>query len=136
MRSNINGKVTEQHLCQECAEKLGYTHSLRSHFRPMSLFSNDSFFSDPFSMLDPFFDSFGTRMLSEFPEPEEKEQAVNNTKVTAPDKSPSLIDETEQKALVLQRKKNALRHQLQNAIEHEEFEQAAKLRDELRSLDV
>ena len=29
-KSSINGKVTELHLCPECAEALGYTESLRS----------------------------------------------------------------------------------------------------------
>ena len=32
-KSSINGKVTELHLCPECAEALGYTESLRSTWR-------------------------------------------------------------------------------------------------------
>ena len=29
-KSNINGKVTQVHLCHQCAEELGYTDSFRS----------------------------------------------------------------------------------------------------------
>ena len=30
-QSNINGKVSEKHLCSECAEKLGYSQRLAAH---------------------------------------------------------------------------------------------------------
>ena len=30
-QSNINGKITEKHLCSECAEKLGYSQKIASH---------------------------------------------------------------------------------------------------------
>ena len=70
-KSSINGKVTELHLCPECAEALGYTESLRSTWRrPLSLFDDD-FFSRPFGLLEPLFDGFGTRLLTEFPQPDQ-----------------------------------------------------------------
>ena len=54
-QSNINGKVTEKHLCSECAEKLGYTQKIAAHNQRMmqnffggSLFGNN-FFDDFFS---------------------------------------------------------------------------------------
>ena len=54
-QSNINGKVTEKHLCSECAEKLGYTQRIAAHNRSMmqnffggSLLGN-GFFDDFFS---------------------------------------------------------------------------------------
>ena len=31
-RSNINGKVEEKHLCQECAQKLGYTQKIQDSY--------------------------------------------------------------------------------------------------------
>ena len=103
-KSSINGKVTELHLCPECAEALGYTESLRSTWRrPLSLFDDD-FFSRPFGLLEPLFDGFGTRLLTEFP------------------------------ALQSERRRNALRSQLDAAVREERYEDAARLRDELRSL--
>ena len=46
-RSNINGRTEEHHLCQACAEKLGYTRGFFAQ-RPSvmdSFFGNDNFFS-------------------------------------------------------------------------------------------
>ena len=72
-QSNVNGKVTEKHLCSECAEKLGYTQKIAAHSQRMmqnffgnSIFGN-SFFDDFFSPVpslmgrmleDPFADFF------------------------------------------------------------------------------
>ena len=66
-KSNINGKVTQVHLCHQCAEELGYTDSFRSAGMTGGLFGD--FFSRPFGMLEPFFSGLGSRMLTEFPEP-------------------------------------------------------------------
>ena len=66
-KSNINGKVTQVHLCPQCAEELGYTDSFRSAGMTGGLFGD--FFSRPFGMLEPFFSGLGSRMLTEFPEP-------------------------------------------------------------------
>lgn len=52
-KSNINGKVTQVHLCHQCAEELGYTDSFRSAGMTGGLFGD--FFSRPFGMLEPFF---------------------------------------------------------------------------------
>ena len=50
-RSSINGKTEEHHLCQACAEKLGYTQKLFARRPSMvdSFFGSDDFFSDFFS---------------------------------------------------------------------------------------
>ena len=65
-KSSVNGRVTQVHLCQDCARRMGYTDSLRRSMQPMSLFG-DGFFGSAFSLLEPFMDGFGTRMLTEFP---------------------------------------------------------------------
>ena len=72
-KSSVNGRVTQVHLCQDCARRMGYTDSLRRSMQPMSLFG-DGFFGSPFSLLEPFMDGFETRMLTEFPEPGEPRQ--------------------------------------------------------------
>ena len=50
-RSSINGRTEEHHLCQACAEKLGYTQKLFNRRPSMrdSFFGNDDFFGDFFS---------------------------------------------------------------------------------------
>ena len=130
-KSSINGKVTELHLCPECAEALGYTESLRSTWRrPLSLFDDD-FFSRPFGLLEPLFDGFGTRLLTEFPQPDQPDAEVS---IPTPQPRRGLVSDEEQKALQSERRRNALRSQLDAAVREERYEDAARLRDELRSL--
>ena len=127
-KSNINGKVTQVHLCHQCAEELGYTDS----FRSAGLFGD--FFSRPFGMLEPFFSGLGSRMLTEFPEPVDVlGQAREST--PAQEDTGDLLPRDEQDALTRQRKRNALQTQLNLAVQEERFEEAAKLRDELKALE-
>ena len=131
-KSNINGKVTQVHLCPQCAEELGYTDSFRSAGMTGGLFGD--FFSRPFGMLEPFFSGFGTRMLTEFPEPVDVlGQAREST--PAQEDTGDLLPRDEQDALTRQRKRNALQTQLNLAVQEERFEEAAKLRDELKALE-
>ena len=67
-KSNINGRVMESHLCPECARQLGLVQDMR---RPMmsSFWDDDDFFTRPFRMLEPLLGGFGSRLLTEFPEP-------------------------------------------------------------------
>ena len=131
-KSNINGKVTQVHLCPQCAEELGYTDSFRSAGMTGGLFGD--FFSRPFGMLEPFFNGFGSRMLTEFPEPVDVlGQAREST--PAAEEQGDLLPKDEQDALTKQRKRNALQTQLNLAVEAERFEEAAKLRDELKALE-
>ena len=125
-KSSVNGHVTQVHLCQDCAQQMGYADSLRRSMRPMSLFGDD-FFSRPFSLLEPFMDGFGSRMLTELPEPEQPQQAQ-------PAERAGLVDKAQQEELRSQRRRNALQEQLKAAVESENYEEAARLRDELRTL--
>ncbi len=121
-KSNINGHVTEQHLCAECARKMGYTEQLQ----PLSMFSED-FFTRPFRMFKPLLGDMGMRMLTEFPAPVETAAAQQEVE---------LVSQAEQQKLQQECRRNALQAQLQTAIETEDFETAAKLRDELRGLSA
>lgn len=125
-KSSVNGHVSQVHLCADCAQRMGYTDSLRRSMRPMSLFGDD-FFSRPFSLLEPFMGGFGSRMLTEFPEPGEPREA-------AQEEPAGLVDKKQQEELRSQRKRNALQEQLKAAVESENYEEAARLRDELRAL--
>ena len=61
-QSNINGKVTQVHLCPECAAELGYTRGMSNSFRSF----RRSFF-DPFSLLEDF--GMLSNRMTEFPAP-------------------------------------------------------------------
>lgn len=131
-KSNINGKVTQIHLCPQCAEELGYTDSFRSAGMTGGLFGD--FFSRPFGMLEPFLNGLGARMLTEFPEPVDVlGQAREST--PAAEENGDLLPKDEQDALTKQRRRNALQTQLNLAVEAERFEEAANLRDELKALE-
>ncbi len=51
-KSNINGRVTETHLCSDCARAMGYAGSMSGR---MSSWFDDDWFDRPFRMLEPFF---------------------------------------------------------------------------------
>ena len=126
-RSNVNGRVTEQHLCADCAAAMGLNRAMPA----MSLFDDD-FFTRPFRMFEPLLGGLGTRLLTEFPEPVEAEARAA---VTEPERTePGLVDGAEQERLQRQRQRNALEAQMKTAIETENFEEAARLRDELKKL--
>ncbi len=141
-QSNINGKVTEKHLCSECAEKLGYTQKIAAHSQRMmqhffgnSLFGN-SFFDDFFSpvpslmgrMLEDPFDDFFADMpaLCAAPAQQQKEQK----------KSDDLVGKEEQSRFAYMRQLNALKMEMKKAVHQENFERAAELRDEIRKLEA
>lgn len=119
-RSNINGTVTEKHLCQSCAEELGYTKQLAIHARPRlgGLFGS-SFWDDDF--FDDFFKPF---------------YALNApAKEAAPAQEEELMDKTEQERFSRLRRLNALRLEKEQAVHSENYERAAQLRDEIRKLE-
>lgn len=136
-KSNINGKVEEKHLCQECAEKLGYTRriqdsytsmqnlferSFASMFTPMLAGGRESFFGDSFGGLlgDSFFQDFFS-------------MPALGSGQTAVQENEHLVSEEEQKQVSRQRELNALRVEMQKAIESENFERAAELRDQIHA---
>ena len=133
-KSNINGRVTETHLCPDCARAMGYAGSMAGR---MSSWFNDDWFDRPFRMLEPFFGGFGSTFVFKrwyrFPFPTLVPQAQS----AAPE-SPAkddLLPHDEAMSLALERKRNALQAQLHNAVEEERYEDAARLRDELKSLN-
>ena len=84
-----------------------------------------------FGLLEPLFDGFGTRLLTEFPQPDQPDAEVS---IPTPQPRRGLVSDEEQKALQSERRRNALRSQLDAAVREERYEDAARLRDELRSL--
>ena len=119
-KTTVNGHTSQMHLCHGCAEKLGLTRSMHTAFsRPFGrLF-------DPVSLLGDFAHVPTPTLLTEFPAPDE----------TATPAQEELVDAIDAKKLQEERQKNALQAQLRRAVEEERYEDAAKLRDELRALN-
>ena len=126
--SNINDHVSEQHLCAECARELGLAKRLQPLFAEEMLhpFGMMESLLRPFGAMEPMLRSFGSRLLSEFPAPAE-EEAVGGEE--------PLVSAQEQEKLQKDCRRNALRSQLTAAVEREDYEEAARLRDQLRELD-
>lgn len=129
-RSSINGRVMESHLCPQCAQKLGLMQNMRQPL--MDSLWDDDFFARPFRMLEPLLGGFGSRLLTEFPEPVDVTRQAQQAVAEAPEDA--LVDKAEQERFSLQRQRNALQTQLRHAVEAEDFESAAKLRDQLKAL--
>ena len=121
-KTNINGRVSQVHLCPDCAEKLGYTRSFEQAMR----YGQRRLF-DPFSLLGDF-GMMPKTVLTEFPAPTEEATA-------APAPQSELVDAIDAAKLQAERRRNALQAQLRAAIAEERYEDAAKLRDELKTLD-
>ena len=142
-QSNINGKVTEKHLCSECAEKLGYTQKLAAHSRSMmqNFFGNSmfggGFFDDFFSpmpslmgrMLEDPFDDFFADMPALSAAPVQQEQ-------TNQKQQDDLVGKEDQSRFAYLRQMNALRMEMKKAVHQENFERAAELRDQIHRLEA
>lgn len=144
-QSNLNGKVTEKHLCGECAEQLGYTKHIAAHSRRMQNFMNEGFFGR--SLFDDFFTPVPSllgrmnRVLeSPFDDFFADMPALNSTGETkteqVPQKQEELVSQEEQKNFSNERELNALRVEMKRAVEQEHFERAAELRDRIRAMEA
>lgn len=128
-QSNINGRVTQVHLCPDCAAELGYTSRLEQSFRPF----RRSFF-DPFSLLEDF--GMLSNRMTEFPAPLEEAARAAAGIPEDTDTPAGLVGRDEAVRLQKERERNALEAQLKNAVDSENYEEAARLRDELKKLSA
>ena len=139
--SNINGKVTRHQLCSECAQKLGYADSMGSMFARTERMMDrmmGSFFGN--SLLP--FASFELPAAEVFSLPEAETGAPASGEDTAHEHA-GVEQETAGAAAVpgadpemdRRRRINVLRHRMHEAADREDYETAARLRDELRQLE-
>ncbi|MBQ1805801.1 MAG: UvrB/UvrC motif-containing protein [Oscillospiraceae bacterium] len=124
-RSVVNGRTTEAHLCANCARELGYESDWSDSFGDLfsllpRMVADESFFASP--RLTPS----ARRTLHVLPAQEQEEPE--------PVEEPILSDD-EQRTLRRERERNALQLALSEALEAEDYERAAKLRDELKKLE-
>jgi protein arginine kinase activator len=142
-KCNINGQVSEQHLCQNCARVLGYTNGMERRFSVLEEIDNDMF-----SALDEFFapeprrvsGAFAPfeRMFGDFDDflfPTLYAAPASQNTSAANDSGNDLVSEEEHRKLNKERQLNALRCQMQAAVSAERFEQAASLRDQIHALE-
>lgn len=138
-QSNVNGRITEKRLCADCAEKLGYTQKLASQTQRMmrGLFGGGLFedFFTPYPSLlgpmsrileDPFDDFFADMPALGTPA---------EAKPELPKAQDSLLEQGEQNEISRTRQLNALRLEMRQAVDQENFERAAELRDQIRTLE-
>ena len=116
-RQSVNGRTIEKHLCADCAQRLGCgtMGGIRDLFRTLpQLMAEDELFGFP------AFTPAAQRTLRAVPAETTEELP--------------LLDEETARSLRHERERKALRVQLDEAVEAEDFERAAKLRDELKEL--
>lgn len=128
-QSSVNGYTEEAHLCSECAAALGYRERLGGG---MAEALSDPFES-AFTLLPSMFGGF-------FGGPRLTPAARRTLQLTgAPDEpyreAESLLGEAEGQALRRERERNSLQVRLKEAVDAEDYEQAARLRDELKRLE-
>lgn len=123
----LNGRTREAHLCPACAAELGY----------------DTGFGDFGGAFESVFSAL-PNMLGGFEEFFSGPQLTNAARRTlqltpAPDQpayeTESLLDEAEGSALRRECARNALTLRLQQAVDAENYEEAARLRDELKTME-
>lgn len=124
---NVNGHVTEHHLCPGCAREMGIEHDIFGDFE--ELFDG---------MFRGFFPTAGRSVFSlprmTVPRLEIRMSGCGNgaCETAEPARKPDTgADPVMQK----KRELNMLRRQMRRAAADENFEEAAKLRDRIRSLE-
>ena len=136
-RSSINGRTEEHHLCQACAEKLGYTQKLFNRRPSMrdSFFGNDDFFEDFFSPMPSLLGRMNRMLESPFDDFFDAMPAIGAAPVqeVKEEKKDDLMSHEEQSRFSYLRQLNALKLEQKKAIHEENFERAAQLRDEIHS---
>ena len=140
-RSNVNGNVTEKHLCSECAEALGVTRKLADHSRRMMRgldgFFGRSMFEDFFTPMPSLMSRMERMLESPFEDIFASMPALRSGE--APKEEPKqeeLVDSESQTRFARARELNALRQEMKQAAEQENFERAAELRDQIRALEA
>lgn len=119
-RFNVNGRVTQAHLCAACAQKLDCGSEWNEVWDGLFSFLPRAVGAEEF-FDEPSFSPAARRALHVLSAQEEHEKP--------------LLPEQEQRVLRRERERNALQVALHEALEREDYERAAGLRDELRRLE-
>ena len=136
--SNINGRITEKHLCTKCAEETGENHDFFAETEKMFDEMFDGFFGRRTARFSPWGD-FGlmpTMMSTLIPtmvlprleicyeEPEGKGKRAEKAE-----------EDTTDPEMSKRRELNMLRRQMKKAAQEENYEKAAQLRDKIHEIE-
>lgn len=139
--ATINGETTQKRLCSECAAEEGLDQVFASKRRSAFDSMFDSFFAEPFSLMDSFFgrrsllDAFAPTMTLPrvlFAPVQVRQTTAQETENAAPEKDIPADAGEEVKA---QRELNMLKSELEEAVKAENFEKAIELRDKIRKME-
>lgn len=134
-RYNINGNITEAHLCPDCAAKMGENVEM-----DMDKVFNDAF-RDFDNMFDGFFGGFfGRRSLNPFgsfglPTMMMPRLAFAPAKTEEAEEKPAEKRTEVDAELSKRREVNELREQMRAAAEAEDYERAAEIRDKIKEME-
>lgn len=121
---NVNGHVTEHHLCPQCAGEMGIEQDIFGDFETMF----DGMFRG-------FFPTMGRSVFTmprmTVPKLEIRLNGCGNEACEKVQETPAADPEMAKK-----RELNVLRRKMKRAAAEENFEEAAKLRDQIRSLEA
>lgn len=140
--STVNGQHEEHCFCAECAKEAGFENAFR--FEPMQPFGGmfDGFFESffaPARML-PSFDSFGGpfgRMMAQAaPHMNFFISAPQLQQAAAQSEAETQVPADAGEDVKARREREALKQQLQDAVEKEDFETAITLRDRLKQMEA
>lgn len=131
-KANINGQISEHHMCSECADESGLAETMNL---PMHGFSHNPL--NIFSGLGGFMpQTFPSAMFIQpmfmplFPG-----SIPHSSLSVASEESETKIPGDAGEELKKKRAISALRHKMDSAIKNENFEQAALIRDEIAGIE-
>lgn len=140
---NINGNITEYNLCRDCAEKEGIYESFNREYKLIqnNFFASPfAFFENPFKMFDIFRDTEKNMLSPKESCPYCKSTLEDYKKTgkfgcamcyeTFKDKMKDIKNDESERDKI-----STLRAKLEKAVKEEHYEDAAKLRDEIKSLE-
>lgn len=124
---NINGKVTKQCLCSECAKDVNMKQFVDIDKVLARMFNSNEMFNRSNSMFDTFFDDFAMiDNMFEIPEIIENSEEEDTIRIDKNNQVGSKKVSKERKESI-----DDLKHQLEIAIKEERYEDAAVLRDKI-----
>jgi len=129
-RSNINGTVTEQHLCAACAQKIESPMGTLADFFGSNFFGGSLFGNGLGTVNQRPRGVFFVPFAPEAPgliQPSAPTSELEPKELTIPAEAEDWLKH--------RRQVNQLRREMETAIAQENFERAAELRDEIQRLD-
>lgn len=128
--SNINGNVTEKHLCSECANEMGLSNDMFAYANTMFEDMMGSFFGRRSSFAP--FGSFGGFAMPALMFPRFEFRIGDGA---APAETEQKVETPADPEMQKRRELNMLREQMKKAAEKEDYEKAAELKKKISEME-